>query len=569
MSSQSDIHDDFWPLVDAACDGTLLEPQAEELGALLTSDSKACKAFVDHIYLTRNIRSLARAEQVFKQSLAAVQASSLPHSPSYVTVANTSPSTFGYLSSGWPMAYLVAMLIVGVGVTIAAITQVSAPKTIANRLPWTTREPRTVVAQPEIVGRITGMIDCHWEDPPKAPRLNAHTLLGQTYALTAGLMEITYDTGSKVVLQGPVTYEVESNNGGFLSIGKLTGKVTCETARGLTIRTPTTTVTDLGTEFGVEVSDTKAVFVHVFNGSIKLQTRSGRKTSKTVRMTEPESARIGPDGDVAMTKDAALASTHFVRSEHLQTINDQRSQERFGRWKTYSDRIRRDPAVVAYYDFQRHDDAPNALTAVSNTLASLPHGAIRGAVWTAGRMPGKQALRFDGDRARVVVDLPQRMTQMTLVASVAIEFITDDAEIDSSGLLMADGWAGGTDSQEKCHWQIVRAGAMCLSTVTGGRKMTPPILPWQDWGAKRWRHLAVVADPAHRRLAMYLDGKSVLSEVLSEGFGANFGSAQIGNWMPAKNHMPRAFCGRMDELLILSRAMTADEIREAFEIGNR
>ena len=29
-------------------------------------------------------------------------------------------------------------------------------------------------------------------------------------------MEITYDTGAKVILQGPVTYEVESHDGGFL-----------------------------------------------------------------------------------------------------------------------------------------------------------------------------------------------------------------------------------------------------------------------------------------------------------------------------------------------------------------
>ena len=38
-------------------------------------------------------------------------------------------------------------------------------------------------------------------------------------------MEITYDTGAKVILQGPVTYEVESKDGGFLSVGKLTARV--------------------------------------------------------------------------------------------------------------------------------------------------------------------------------------------------------------------------------------------------------------------------------------------------------------------------------------------------------
>ena len=37
-------------------------------------------------------------------------------------------------------------------------------------------------------------------------------------------MEITYTTGAKVILQGPVTYEAESN-GGYLSVGKLTGRL--------------------------------------------------------------------------------------------------------------------------------------------------------------------------------------------------------------------------------------------------------------------------------------------------------------------------------------------------------
>ena len=95
--------------------------------------------------------------------------------------------------------------------------------------------------------------------------------LGDTFVLASGLMEITYDTGAKVILQGPVTYEVESVAGGYLSVGKLTArmekKINAERKRQgvrspdlaqssyslFAIRTPTATVTDLGTEFGIEV----------------------------------------------------------------------------------------------------------------------------------------------------------------------------------------------------------------------------------------------------------------------------------------------------------------------------
>ena len=48
--------------------------------------------------------------------------------------------------------------------------------------------------------------------------------LGRKYALASGLMEITYDTGAKVILQGPATYEMEAN-GGYIVGWKTDGEV--------------------------------------------------------------------------------------------------------------------------------------------------------------------------------------------------------------------------------------------------------------------------------------------------------------------------------------------------------
>jgi hypothetical protein len=253
----------------------------------------------------------------------------------------------------------------------------------------------------------------------------------------------------------------------------------------------------------------------------------------------------------------------------LQNRVSEQQQALFRRWAAYCEKIRRDPALVAFYDFQRRDATPGVLYAASNASKIAPHGAIQGPVWATGRMPGKQALRFDGDQARVVLSLPQRMTRMTLATSVAIEFINDDKESGSSGLLMSDGWGMPAASPEKCHWQILRTGEVCISTVACGRTMTTPVLLWQDWRKQRWRHLAVVVDPPNRTMTSYLDGEAVLTEAVSVGFAATFGSAQIGNWLPIEGHMARAFCGRMDEFLIVARAMTADEIRELFEAGRR
>ncbi len=142
------------------------------------------------------------------------------------------------------------------------------------------------------VGRITGMTDCQWSNPDTAAFLGSSVPLGRKYALSAGLMEVTYDTGARVILEGPCTYEIESAAGGYLARGKLTarvekgerrvergvkgegGRMKGETSLATShqplatnsnpqslipnpffaIRTPTAIVTDLGTEFGVTVS---------------------------------------------------------------------------------------------------------------------------------------------------------------------------------------------------------------------------------------------------------------------------------------------------------------------------
>ena len=221
---------------------------------------------------------------------------------------------------------------------IGSIVPVSSPQQVASRsvLPSTFGRgaggegSENVAHLPPTVGRITGMVDCRWEErsgfrvqgsdalgsKPQAPRPKTPVSLGDRFALTSGLMEITYDTGAKVILQGPVTYDVESAAGGYLSVGKLTGKLDKDVGgRGtgdesslhpssfilhpFVIRTPTATLTDLGTEFGVEVSKEGYTTSHVFRGLVRLQVASadGKTEGITKVLHENESARVENRGN--------------------------------------------------------------------------------------------------------------------------------------------------------------------------------------------------------------------------------------------------------------------------------
>ncbi len=218
--------------------------------------------------------------------------------------------------------------------------------------------PSEAMQEMVFVGRITGMVNVKWSDDPRyLPPLSsrAYVPLGRKYILDSGLMEITYDSGAKVILQGPCTYEVESTAGGYLALGKLTARVGAGGGgRGtgksgsnqqsevrnqkspssfilhpsslFSVRTPTAIVTDLGTEFGVEVGDEGNTTSRVFRGSVKVQVvgdglpspsgrgAGGEGSGQVVILRANESARVEGRGKPRITMLGASAKTaNFTR----------------------------------------------------------------------------------------------------------------------------------------------------------------------------------------------------------------------------------------------------------------
>ena len=175
-------------------------------------------------------------------------------SPPVLPFLNTAVPAPAAFFTGWPAAYLVATLIVAIGLVVGALVHVSQPSQIVT--PFSPHlSPRSPL--PSVVARITGMVDCVWEgagfgvqgseaanQKSEIISHNSPLHLGDRLALKSGLLELIYDTGARVILQGPVTYEVESPAGGYLSLGKLTAKLDKEVRgqrsaiRNLLIRNP-------------------------------------------------------------------------------------------------------------------------------------------------------------------------------------------------------------------------------------------------------------------------------------------------------------------------------------------
>lgn len=90
---------------------------------------------------------------------------------------------------------------------------------------------------------------------------------GDSVAFSRGQVELTYSSGTRLLLIGPADFEL-TDVGGYLKRGGLVASVT-EEGHGFTVKTPNGKVVDLGTEFGVAVDDFGVSEVSVFEGAVE------------------------------------------------------------------------------------------------------------------------------------------------------------------------------------------------------------------------------------------------------------------------------------------------------------
>ena len=93
--------------------------------------------------------------------------------PGLSFLGNMAHGTVGYFSSGWPVAYLVATVILGLGCWSAPSCMYHRPgRLLEQSSTLKPSNPQSLIPNPSpkasFVGRITGMVDCQWADPTTA-----------------------------------------------------------------------------------------------------------------------------------------------------------------------------------------------------------------------------------------------------------------------------------------------------------------------------------------------------------------------------------------------------------------
>ena len=241
--------------------------------------------------------------------------------------------------------------------------------------------------------------------------------------------------------------------------------------------------------------------------------------------------------------------------------------------------FRRDQrGTLAYYDFQwdpndkRDSENHELLRNKAKTAAGIFGRHYDGQLWGSinmgmieGRFPGKHALKFDWLGAGVKINIPVKCKQMTLAAWVKIEQMARP----SQAILASDGW---NQWPGQMQWFIRRGGAMVLAVdATGKRTAESAPSAFEPDRLGRWCLLAAVYDAAAGTISMYLDGQLIAQQAIAtkDSVPILLGPAWIGCWdhqdvPPADD---RTFEGCMDELMIFSTALSAEDIHRLFRDG--
>lgn len=471
--------------------------------------------------------------------------------------------------------------------------------------------PAPPPTRPALSAVLAAAVQARWAAP------SGDLAVGQPLAsgpleLTSGLAEVRYANGVSLLIEAPARLVLQSDMRAELLSGKVVATVP-PPAIGFTVETSATRLVDLGTEFGVEVDREGETRVEVFRGKVQAAPPDPAAASASTRpaaassqpTTKPaatakfearelkagEAGRVTPGAvAVAESKPAPLS---FVRDDEFEANVAAENGSSYHRWLAYTYRLRRDPALAAFYTFDKPADTsaadgigadsadPTRADRVTNRAEQsvgkfdLQRGYKKldstKPAWAAGRWKQKAALDFHRDRRQgaYMPEFPYSTSgSLTVAAWVNVRSGPYWAAI-------AKNRGESKQSQGQFSLGLFERDGTLVARVTQPDGVE--VLIHEPAGSplplNQWVHVAMVADGS--TLKIYRDGLEVGSvpctgvdakprlKSLSVGYRA--GSAPDGT--PAQTNQGEYWDGLVDEVAIFHRGLTADQVRELYEAG--
>lgn len=370
-----------------------------------------------------------------------------------------------------------------------------------------------------------------------APR---QRLRGETREIAEGTVKLRTRRGAEVLIEAPAVFRFESPQRLRLVKGRLAADVP-PSAKGFTVVTPDGDAIDLGTRFGVEVNREGGSEIHVFEGEVVARAPG---LEEPLSLVGGEALAMG--GGRGGARD--LRSAAFIHPDEAASLGAGLKAGQEASAAAANETLKSDPALIALLTFEEGESYPGVFRRVQ------------------GRWPGSRAAEFVevGDHLKLTLGDGGAYGRLTLAAWVRL----DRLGAPYQSLLHTDGWSEENPGQ--VHWMINGDATMRLAlwgnqlaAGSDDRHGHPdshtPVLSERG----RWVHLAVVYDSEAGTVRFFLNGAFDKEVRQSTAHPARLGPAQIGNW----DRQDRKLSGRIDELVLLRRALRDDEISALFAAG--
>lgn len=507
-----------------------------------------CSALVDQ-RLTEAQRQrlgdwLGRSEDARRHYVSVLGQSASLHSYASEIHAEVSPARAPARSRWWWLG----------GGLAAAAAALAVMFTLENRQPEIVSSAEEI-RPPALVARVSATRDVRWTGRAFVP--GEKLAKGQDLSVLSGLVEVTFDSGARVVLEGPALLTVNSAWDSTLRRGTLSANVPPQ-ALGFRIANESVDVVDLGTEFTMVADADGSTEVFVLKGEVEAAPRSASREAEVLLLREMESRRFASGGVSAVSD----SESKFARLAQALPLTRFAPTYRYALWS-----------------FDEASDLAGKLLSDDSETESLPTLLVDRDVTAEPTVPGRwdAGLALDGrNYARTHFPGLSGPTTHTVAFWVRVP--------ENASLTEAYSILGWRSSLAKLSYRPVHIswnrnpnegplGAI-RTDFAGGCAMGTTSL--RDG---RWHHVAIVFDPgagdAPVQVKQYVNGFLESSRIIPGRVRGPAGEQDtsmddqlwIGSRIGATGPRQERFRGEVDELMIADGSLEPQDIVEIFQFN--
>jgi hypothetical protein len=418
------------------------------------------------------------------------------------------------------------------------------------------------------VAMVIELAAARWDASAGTPPTAGQMLGARRLFLTSGRATLAFASGVTLTLEGPADVDLVSIDRVFCRQGRLRARVP-EGAKGFVVASPGSAVVDLGTEFGLNVGADGRARVFVFEGAAEAALLDAEGSPKLTQIVErskafeldPRSGRIDeaearPDGFVPAPK---LAAQPLVLDlSYSSVVLDTRPR--------------------SYWRFESLVDG-----AVPNEVAGGPVLRLNGPVAVTGSAAGNGCAVFQADAPEQFL-FTDGLWELARTPGHAIElwFMADGIRYASLvGLFPPKDYLAPGKHGRFIHTFLLEltahdrgslfkpASARFLHRWPLDTRIGNNVVSEGLYVPGRWHH--AIAQKNGGTLELYFDGALDRAMPLEPDHPTLSCRLVVGRRTPnaLESQDRRPFVGRIDELAIYDRPLTASEVKSHYDLGHK